>query len=86
MPFLSRSQLQTCYRKKDSNWNCDAFLRETPSVCALPYKNGYHRKSRNIKRNEKIKGKVQMGPRGGKFFMITEKDSNGVVCSVKVYL
>lgn len=86
MPFQSKSQLQTCYQKKYSNWNCDAFLKETPSVCALPYKKGYPSKSRKIKQNEKIKGKLQIGPRGGKFFIITERNSKGIVCSMKVYV
>ena len=83
MPFKSKSQLQTCYKKHDSNWNCDQWLKETPSVCCLPYKKikGQH-KTRCIRKGERIIGPVQTGPRGGRFFTITE----GGNCSTKVYV
>lgn len=87
MPFRSISQLQTCYKRQDPNWDCDYFLKETPSICSLPYKKGAKSlKSRSVRKGEKTKGKVQVGPRGGKFFIIKEKDSKGVICSIKVYL
>jgi len=86
MPFTSRSQLQTCYNKKDKKWDCDEFLKKTPSVCCLPFRKGGHVKSRCMKDGERVVGKIQTGPRGGKFFIITEKDKKGVVCTVKVYV
>lgn len=108
MPFVSKSQLRTCYSKKargkgtSSVWNCDEFLSKTPSVCCLPEKKGYpvtlkgastkhtsefvKNKRRCMKNGERIVGKVQTGPRGGKYFEIKEKDSKGIVCIVKVYL
>lgn len=86
MPFQSKSQLSTCYNKKDVRWKCDQFLKETPSVCCLPYRKGGKIKSRCMNNGERIKGKVQTGPRGGKFFLITEKDKRGKICTVKVYI
>jgi len=82
------SQLRTCYGKHDKNWNCDEWLRKTPNVCCLPEKKGYPTptKCRKIKKNERIVGKLQIGPRGGRFFMITEKDGNKKICDVKVYV
>lgn len=90
MPFVSRSQLRTCYSKKYKNprstWNCDEFLDKTPSVCCLPEKKGMPVKSRCMKSGERVKGKIQTGPRGGKFFTIEEKDKRGKVCVIKVYI
>jgi len=87
MPFKSRSQLGTCYQKGDKGgWKCDEWLDKTPSVCCLPYKKGDKVKSRCMKSGERIKGKIQTGPRGGKFFTITEKDKKGIVCTIKVYV
>jgi len=86
MPFKSRSQLRTCYGKNEKNWNCDEFLKETKSICSLPEKKGGKPKSRTKRKGEKIKGKVKTGPRGGKYFEITEKDSKGIICKVKVYV
>lgn len=90
MPFKSRSQLQTCFgrsrKSKRSNWNCNEWLRETPSVCCLPYREGDKVKSRCMRKGERIVGKVRTGPKGGKFFTITEKDSKGTLCTIKVYV
>lgn len=100
MPFRSISQLSVCYSKRGfskekgltksrfsrGSWNCDKWLDETPSVCCLPYEKGDKVKSRCMKNGERIVGKVQTGPRGGKFFTITEKDKKGKVCTIKVYL
>ncbi len=92
MPFKSKAQLATCYsrngktKKGKKGWNCDKWLKETPSICCLPDKTGQPVKKRCPRKGEKIKGKVQTGPRGGRFFVIREKDSKGVICTVKVYL
>lgn len=89
MPFKSRAQLRTCYNKRDSRWDCDKFLKETPSVCNLPERTAKNIKikSRTMQPNEKVKGKIQTGPRGGRFFTITEKNKKGEVnCVIKVYL
>ncbi len=91
MPFTSKSQIRTCYSGKFPGWNCDEWLLHTPSVCCLPEKIGRSRgrsqgRSRCLRKGEKIKGKVKVGPRGGKYFMITEKDSKGVICEIKVYV
>lgn len=86
MPFKSKSQLQACYKRNDVRWDCDKWLKHTPSVCCLPYKKGGRIKSRCLRKGERIKGPVQTGARGGRFFMLTEKDKRGVVCSMKVYI
>lgn len=96
MPFKSKSQISVCYSKKENtpksgfskreSWNCDKWLDETPSVCCLPYRKGDKVKSRCMKNGERITSKIQTGPRGGKFFTITEKDKKGKVCVVKIYL
>jgi len=86
MPFKSKSQMGACYKRKDPRWDCDKWLDETPSVCCLPYKKGGRVKTRCLRKGERIRGPVQTGARGGRFFTITEKDSRGVICTVKVYL
>ena len=88
MPFKSLSQLRLSYSKHNPRWNSDEWLSKTPSVCCLPErKNSTPRsKARCRKVGERIKGPIQTGPRGGKYFTITEKDSKGVICEVKVYL
>lgn len=86
MPFRSKSQLQACYKRGDSRWNCDKWLDETPSVCCLPYQKGGSVKSRCLRQGERVKGPVQTGARGGRFFVITEKDKRGEICQTKVYL
>jgi hypothetical protein len=86
MPFKSKSQLRLCYNKKDPRWNCDEWLKKTDSLCCLPEKLGYPTKCRTVKKGEKIKGSIQTGPRGGKFFVITEKDKKGVLCEIKFYI
>jgi hypothetical protein len=86
MPFTSKSQMRTCYNKNDKRWDCDEFLRATPSVCCLPERIGSPARSRCMRKGERVKGKIQTGPRGGRFFTITEKDKQGTVCTIKVYL
>lgn len=89
MPFKSKRQLRTCYgtqAQRNSRWNCDRWLKETPSVCCLPERKGGKVKSRCMRKGERVKGPIQTGPRGGRFFVITEKDSRGKVCDIKVYI
>lgn len=86
MPFVSKSQLRTCYSKSPKGWDCKTFLAHTPSVCCLPEKKGLPRKTRCMKTGERKVGKIQTGSRGGKFFIIEEKDKNGVICLMKVYV
>ena len=86
MPFKSKSQLRTCYGTHKKGWNCNEWLDKTPSVCCLPEKKGMPVRSRCMKKNERIIGKVQTGARGGKFFTIEERDSKGTICIVKVYV
>jgi hypothetical protein len=87
MPFKSRSQISVCYNKKDPRWNCNLWMKETPSVCCLPYsKSTGKSKSRCMKVGERIVGRVQTGARGGRFFTIEEKDKKGKICTVKIYL
>jgi len=86
MPFKSKSQLRTCYGRRQKGWNCDEFLQKTPSVCCLPEKVGMPIKTRCMRKGERIVGKVQTGARGGKYFLIEEKDVHGKVCTIKVYV
>jgi hypothetical protein len=87
MPFKSKSQMRLCFNKHNKKWNCEEWLDKTEDVCCLPEKVGEKSKFRCIKKGERIIGKVQTGPRGGKYFTITEKDSKGKDrCTVKVYL
>ena len=86
MPFTSRSQLRTCYKSNKKNWDCNEFLDATPSVCCLPERKGQPMKHRCLKKGERVKSKIQTGPRGGRFFTIQEKDKQGVICTVKVYV
>jgi hypothetical protein len=86
MPFKSISQMQVCYNKKDPRWSCDNWLKETEdSLCCLPHKKG-PMKCRNKKSGERVVGPIKTGPRGGKFFIISEKTKNGKDCQVKVYV
>lgn len=85
MPFRSRSQLRTCYSKHDKRWDCDEWLKETPSLCNLPERSGMTKKSRTKKRGEIIKGPLKVGPRGGKYFEIVEY-AGKEKCLVKVYV
>ena len=84
MPFKSRSQLQTCYKKQTPEWDCTLWLDETTCVCCLPNKK--EKKTRLKKPKERIIGKIQIGPKGGRFFTIEEKNSEGTICVIKVYL
>jgi hypothetical protein len=101
MPFKSKAQIRTCYGLKSSpkkispkgkksspkKWNCDKFLKETPSICNMHDKfSPSDTKRRNVG-HTKTKTPVQKGPRGGHFFYIIEKDKNGKeVCRMKVYV
>lgn len=86
MPFKSRSQLLTCYGTRPKGWDCDEWLDATKSVCCLPYKKGGSVRSRCMRDGERIKGPVRTGARGGKYFTLSERDSHGHVCTIKVYL
>jgi len=88
MPFVSKSQMRTCYGKGDPRWDCDKFLKETKQLCCLPERKGGPRPTtcRTKRKGEVVKGKVMTGPRGGRYFMVKEKDSKGKICEVKVYL
>ena len=66
--------------------NCEVFLKETKMVCCLPYKEGDKIKTRWLKNGERIRGKNQTGPRGGKFFTIIDRDLEGEICTIKIYL
>ena len=83
----STSSRSSTPKKTKKKWDCDEWLKETDSVCALPEKKGLPVKKRNAKVGERIVGKLQKGPRGGKFFLITEKNKRGKeICVVKVYV
>lgn len=82
MPFLSKAQMRTCYGLNTPKWDCNKWLQETPDICFTS-----KTRSRPIQKYEKIVGPVQTGPRGGKFFIITQKNSKGKeICKVKIYL
>jgi hypothetical protein len=86
MPFTSKSQLSTCYGAKNPGWNCNEMLRSTSSVCALPSRSGSPKKN-SPKVAKRSKSRVQTGPRGGKFFIITERNAKGnIICETKVYV
>lgn len=81
MPFQSRSQMRNCYalraRGRAGSWDCDKWLDETPQPQCLPEHKGGQRKCRPIRKGESVKGPVQTGAKGGKFFE---------VAGTKVYL
>lgn len=86
MPFKSTAQLGKCYRSKDESWNCKKWVKETDCICCLPNRVGGYRK-RYMHSTEKVIGKTQTGPRGGKFFIIKEKDhKTNKMCHTKVYI
>jgi hypothetical protein len=76
MPFKSRRQLATCFSRKLSaeskgkkwNWDCEEFLRVTPSPECLPSLKGRPAKCRKLKNGEKIITPIYKGKRGGHFF------------------
>ena len=77
MPFKSRAQLRTCYGRKGGFGKgikgCDEWLKKTKlSLECLPEKAGDGPKCRRIKGGERIRSKLMEGPRGGKYFIITE--------------
>lgn len=95
--YGKRSKLQDSSTSK--GWDCDKWLAETPSICNLPEKfsqkttkttrtakSTNQTKTRNLRKGERIVGKVQTGARGGKFFIITERDARGKECTMKVYV
>lgn len=87
MPFKSRSQARVCYSKKMKGWNCNEWAKETESLCCLPEKAGQAPKCRTKRKGEPIKGPIQTGPRGGKFFFLKEKDDKGNdICTWKIYI
>jgi hypothetical protein len=88
--------------KRKGNWDCDLWLKETKSVCNLPERSSSSRenegrpslsrrktkkKSKRVSEStKKIKGPIQTGPRGGRFFIIQERDERGKICEMKIYL
>lgn len=89
MPFKSRSQMRTCFGRAHNNkgtksWDCAKWVEETPSICCLPEKKGRSSKCRKIKKGEKVIGPIQTGPRGGKYFIISE--GGNPPCQVKIYI
>ena len=72
MPFKSSAQLRLCYSKRPKNWDCDKWLKETPSPECLPSRVGGNSRSkcRPIRVGEPIVGPILTGPRGGKYFMV----------------
>lgn len=84
MPFRSKSQLRTCYATE--KWDCDKWLGETKSVCALPERSSSPIASRTIRKGEIVKGEIMKGPRGGRYFEIRETYKGKEVCTVRVYL
>lgn len=87
MPFKSVAQISACYNKNQKNWNCDEYLKHTPSVCCLPNKKGGSaKKCVKVKRRKVNPGKIMTGPRGGKYFIIYEKLANGKKCEKKIYM
>lgn len=84
MPFKSKRQLQTCYGKKLAtesrgqkfNWNCDEWLRKTPSPNCLPTDISSPRRKCISQKNKNI-SPIYVGPRGGHFFFVS---------GVKVYV
>lgn len=91
---LSRGEKPSSRGEKPSKggWNCDQWVKETPDICSLPsFSNPKGSKeqvkSRMRRPNEKIIGPVQTGPRGGKFFVITQKTLKGKeMCHIKIYI
>lgn len=84
--FESIAQIGVCVGAHAPNWDCNKWLKETPSVCCLPHRKGGHRHHRCMKNGQRITGPIQTGPRGGKYFTITEKDNKGEICTVKIYI
>ena len=75
---------------KGRNWNCDKWLQETPDIGCLPERNDEvgaphkelpSKKCRLQRKDEKIKGNIMIGPRGGKFFIIKQGSDQ-----IKVYV
>ena len=94
MPFISKSQVRLCYSrsspkspKSTKKWDCNSFLKHTKtSICSLPnYKGGNKKKSAG-RVSKRTVSRINTGPRGGKYRVITEKNSKGkVICEFKVY-
>ena len=90
MPFTSKKQLRTCYgsTSKSKKWDCDKMLEDTPNVCDLP-ESSFSKQPKNlrvVKKEERTVSKTNTGPRGGKFFTITERDGKQKTCTLKVYV
>ena len=87
MPFQSKSQIRLCYGSPKKSWNCNKFLKETKkSICSLPNRKGESVKRSSGRVAKRTVSRIKTGPRGGKYRLITEKNSKGkVVCECKVY-
>ena len=75
MPFKSKSQLRLCFSRRPKGWDCNEWLKKTPvrAECLPEHKGGTQSRSgkcRPIRANEHVVGKLQSGPRGGKFFYV----------------
>ena len=68
MPFVSRSQANTCYRKNDKKWNCDEWASET-KWCQIPYKkDGTPHAASSGCKGKKCAHYLKKGSRGGVYF------------------
>lgn len=92
MPFKSKAQLRTCYGTAGFGSSegvrlCDRWLKETQlSVECLPEKSGEPVKCRRLRRGERVRSALKTGPRGGRYFIIREKNTSGKTVTVKVYV
>lgn len=76
MPFKSQRQLATCFSRQLSaeskgqkwNWDCEGWLKITPSPECLPSLKGRSPKCRKLRAGEKIITPIHQGTRGGYFF------------------
>lgn len=77
MPFKSKSQLRTCYGRKGGFGKgvkgCDEWLSSTNiSLECLPERASEPYKCRKMKDGERVRSRLMVGPRGGKYFIISE--------------
>lgn len=85
MPFISKSQLRTCFNSSDKSWDCKKMLKETPSVFSLPERTGGpHKKYK--KRTRRSVSAVRTGARGGNYIEITESFGKDDTQTMKVYI
>lgn len=85
MPFVSQSQMATCFARRRRGWNCKEFLKET-NICVLPRRTerGTNKRVNTKKRpNQPVPtlGPVMVGPRGGRYRLIGQG-----LCTKKLYV